>query len=243
MQTYIGKELDDAECDLIALHRVDAKLLRKETQLAMTAWFDYRKLHPTKRTYLFAHYYEQAYQYMIRRDVDYEQVEGDRPRTYLSKTDPLGQSASEKKRKATTHRNCTALWKARQKADEVGMPYDVYCMSAMKAASDNIWQRIPAPSHFYSEKIFQATLERWVELLQERLFVAQDAFYLLKNWQNHPSQQEHQQFLIEQIKRRANPEFALSQYAFETPMISSQSLRSHFSEEMLHRALSLSKNL
>ncbi len=240
---YIGKHLDETECDYLALCRVSATLLRKETQLVQTAWFDYRLLHPTKRTYLFAYFYEQAYRYMIRRDVDYEQVEGDRPRSYLPKADPLDQSPSEKRRKAKTYRNCTSLWKARQKADECGIPYDIFCMSAMKAATERIWQRIPTPQQFYSEHIIEATLERWIELLEERLFVAHDEFYQLKNWQEHPSQCDHAQFLIEQISRRANPEFGLAQYGFKTAMIPAQSLRSHFSAEVLSRALILSKHL
>ncbi|MBS9810588.1 hypothetical protein J4H70_17590 [Vibrio alginolyticus] len=248
IENFKGAELSETECDKIALDRVSASLLKKEANLATTAWFDYRLLHPTTRTYLFAHFYEEAYRYMLRLHVDYEQAEGDSPRSFLPKKDPLGKPQHVLNREKKTgviaaYRNCTMVWKARQKADEYGIPYDVFCMSGMKAAIGRIWQRTPNPAQLYSQEILNAIIDRWADLATQKMFVATNPFYSLKNWSGHPSQFDHASWVCEQINARVNPEFALAQYGFKTPVIPSQMMRSKFRDSVILSAQRLSKHL
>lgn len=245
---FKGAELSETECDKLALDRVSASLLKNESKLATTAWFDYRLLHPTTRTYLFAHFYEEAYRYMLRLHVDYEQAEGDNPRTFLPKNDPLGKPLSVLKREEKSgvigaFRNCTMVWKARQKADEYGIPYDVFCMSGMKAAIGRIWQRTPNPSQLYSQEILNAIIDRWADLASQKMYVASHPFYRIENWVNHSSQHDHAAWVCEQINARVNPEFALAQYGFKTPMIPAQMMRTQFREQIIISAQRLSKCL
>lgn len=248
LNTYVGSDLSELDCEFIALERVSQSLLAKERDLVKTAWFDYRLIHPTKRTYLFAHYYEEAFRYMIRLHVDYEQVEGESPRSYLPKHDPLGKPKSVllKDEKAGTNsafRTTTCIWKARQSADLLGMPYDVFCMSGMKAAIGRIWQRIPSPSQLYSENILNQIIDRWEILLNERIYAASDEFYTLPKWVGHPAQQEHADWLCKQIAMRSAPEYALMEYAFKKHMIPPQMARSYFSDSVISSATRLSKYL
>lgn len=245
---YKGSELSGTECDAIALDRVSPSLLKKEPKLSTTAWFDYRLMHPTQRTYLFAHFYEEAYRFMLRLHVDYEQAEGDNPRTYLPKKDPLGKTQSVLKREKASgvvgaYRNCTMVWKARQKADELCIPYDVFCMSGMKAAIGRIWQRAPSPSQLYSQNILNEIIDRWADLASQKMYVATDPFYLLTNWINHPSQADHAQWVCDQINTRVNPDFALAQHGFINPIIPSQMMRSNFRPSVIISAQKLSKRL
>lgn len=245
---FTGAELSEVECEFIALERISLSVLKEERELVKTAWFDYRALHPTKRTYLFAHFYEEAFRHMIRLHVDYEQVEGDSPRTYLPKHDPLGKPKSvlakeAKTDKVSSFRVTTGVWKARQKADLLGIPYDVFCMSGMKAAIGRIWQRIPTPSQLYSVNILEQVIDRWEELMTQRIYAATLDFYSLRRWEGHPSQMEHSEWLCRQIASRTRPEFPLMQYGFKTPMIHLQDMERHFAPAVIREAQRLSKYL
>lgn len=245
LQEFKGSNLSATECDELAIDRVSESLLKRERKLNNTAWFDYRLLHPTIRTYLFAHYYEEAFRYMVRLHLDYTQVEGDNPRSYLPKNDPLGKTRTalikeEKTGVRQAFRNCTMVWKARQKADEYGIPYDVFCMSGMKVAIGRIWQRTPSPSQLYSQHIINGIIDRWAELASQKMHVAKSDFFQLQNWCEHPSQIDHAQWVIDQINARVNPDFALAEYGFSKPMIPSQMIRASFPESVILRAKSLS---
>lgn len=246
---YRGSELSEVDCDRIALDRVSPKLLTREVELCNTAWFDYRMMHPTQRTYLFAHYYDQAFRYMIALHVDREQVMGDNPRSYFPKgADPLGKTKAQELKDAKSGKNSgykmmTMIWKARQKADELGIPYDIFCMSGMKAAIGRIWQRIPSPAQLYSDNIINSIIDRWAELLSERLFVASDAFYQIKQWVNHSAQLDHAKWICEQAMLRARPEMTIMQYAYKTPMIPSQTLSALIPPAVIIEAHRLSKQL
>lgn len=186
---------------------------------------------------------------MIALHVDYEQTIGDNPRSYFPKgADPLGKTKSLELREAksgvrSSYKTMTMIWKARQKADELGVPYDIFCMSGMKAAIGRIWQRIPSPAQLYSDNIINAIIERWMELLSERMFVAASDFYQLRNWINHPAQQDHAKWICEQAMMRARPEMALAQYAFKMPMIPAQTLSALVPEDIILKAHRLSKHL
>lgn len=246
---FRGSELSDVDCDKIALDRIPSKLLSLEVGLADTAWFDYRMMHPTHRTYLFAQHYDEAFRYMIALHVDYEQTIGDSPRSYFPKgKDPLGKTKmlelkEEKSGVRSSFKTMNMIWKARQKADELGIPYDIFCMSGMKAAIGRIWQRIPSPAQLYSDNIINSIIERWTELLSERMFIASHEFYQLKNWVGHPAQEAHAKWICEQVMLRARPEMTLMQYAFKNPMIPSQTLSALLPKEVIVEAYRLSKRL
>lgn len=245
---YKCSQLTELEYEKIALDRVSGKILSAEPSLCTSAWFDYRLMHPTQRTYLFAHHYDQAYRFMLRLHVDYEQAEGPNPRSYFPKHDPLGKTQSQLKKEAKlgvvqAFKSTTAVWKARQKADELSIPYDVFCMSGMKAAIGSIWQRTPSPAQLYSNNILNAIIERWAELVESRIYCAQDSFYQIKNWVDHPSQIEHAQWVIDQIKCRNSREFAIAQYAFIKKVIPPSMLSQSFTENEIIKASRLSKSL
>lgn len=247
--TFRGSELTDIECDKIALDRIPLKTLSAETELSSTAWFDYRFMHPTHRTYLFASHYDKAFQYMVALHVDVDQVRGDDPRSFFPKgNDPLGKTKSTLLKESKSgvvgkYKVMHAVWKARQKADELGMPYDIFCMSGMKAAIGRIWQRIPSPQQLYSENIVTMVIERWAELLSERMFISENPFYELRNWVSHPDQIDHAQWVCAQVMQRSRPEMTLAQYAFLKPMIPAQVLRSMIPEHVIIESKRISKYL
>jgi len=85
---------------------------KKERALVSTRWFDYRFMSPLTLTLLFGQIYNEKLRHHIRRQVDIERAEA-----------VNGVSPDLPGERVTWF---TALWKARQRADDFSMPYDEY---------------------------------------------------------------------------------------------------------------------
>ena len=181
------RAFSDLELDLIALEKIPHDLLVKEVELYRVKWWDYRFIHPTEATYAFANAYERAYRQLYA--VRYDKFEAQTVKVFNNQ-DPL---------KDTTQ-TVLGLWTARQKADELGIRYDLYCHAGLN----------------YSEQVFtdlarvvELTLPNVVELIQER-WVIRNACGLVrpeipqyadKKWANHPYVQEWHK--VSQAARKA----------------------------------------
>lgn len=175
--TYFGKSLTDAECDALALERFSPKLFDGESELQQRAWFDYRYLHPVKRTYHFASDYMNSYQALYRKyiNIDAEGIYGlSRPNDPLDNRPPPNKTAKL--------RTPTCLWRARQVADGLRIPYDFYTRVALnylfeerfyKAvlslnANQKLRLNIQA-SALYSEAVIEHVLSKWEEYAKARI--------------------------------------------------------------------------
>lgn len=95
--------------------------ITRERNLLTSKWFDYRFLSPLEATELFVEAYRAQYKIEFTREID---------RSHADAVDGvrLEQLYNDPKMR-------TQIWRARQRADETGMPYDVYMQASFNFAS------------------------------------------------------------------------------------------------------------
>jgi hypothetical protein len=70
LDSFYGKDLSVDVCDTLAISKISSKLLLNELDLFETKWIDYRHLHPTIATYLYAEHYVAGYRRAFSRYFD-----------------------------------------------------------------------------------------------------------------------------------------------------------------------------
>ncbi|CCG43310.1 hypothetical protein [Magnetospirillum molischianum] len=185
---------------------VTEKMFLAEAELMRSKWFDYRRMHPVQATFLFAHCYTLGVKRAWRKYIDHEAAERARGLAdeNVFKLEPGG---------------FTGVWKARQTADLMGLPYDFFVNRQMDLALDGCWNQVPRPCHLYDPDRLANVSLAWDEWTEAKLQMASDPWYLLVNYVGHRNQDAHQEWLISQAKRRARPEFILSTICFKEPML------------------------
>lgn len=219
---YFGHELTALECERLALERIDGKHLAKETKLFESKWFDYRRMHPTQATYLFAFFFDAAHKALIRERVDFR-IEN---WTSFKGKDFL-------KIKPTEYHG---FWKARQKADELGLPYDFYCNAAIRWADKSLWRRLPRPTQVYSEKIIESITSQWRVLCEAKIPLPLDGYYSAAAYRGEDEQQRFQRWLCERIDARPNSEMALASHLQLEPWLVREIAEDFFGSAMVARA-------
>jgi len=94
---------------------ISRKVLEREPELIPTTWFEYQFMSPLERTKLFERSYAEARQKALALRIGTNKAK-DRKLYSVSWT--------------TQNRELTKLWKARQRADELRLPYAVLCDKA-----------------------------------------------------------------------------------------------------------------
>lgn len=150
---FVGCHLSADELETLAAKNIKPKWRRKDAELS--AWWDYRTMHPASRTLLFYHAWEEAVTTFLRI---YHGVE----RSYFT---PLW---------ARNKPMITANWVARQTADEREMPYDTYSWGALLAGDTLGWERLPSVNQSYSDSILELIEAHWGEIKQSKLPLRKD---------------------------------------------------------------------
>ncbi|MCG5512875.1 hypothetical protein [Ectothiorhodospira shaposhnikovii] len=220
---YTGAGLSTEVYDAIALGKINPRLFDEEKALFNSKWFDYRRMHPVEATYLFAACYSHAYAASsIKRTGKYS------PGIRGSRDIFSGKST-----------NYQALWRARQQADRLGIPYPVFCDSGMAHAERLLWQRPPRPQHLCCDALQVGIIEGWLDAIKTSVRVPYDAWYRLDNFEGHPYQVAYQDWLCEQIKERRHQEYALATCIFMEKVLSVEVAAKHFPPEVVRRAVDL----
>lgn len=221
-EDYFGNNLTADQYDSLAISAINEKFLKLESALFLGKWFDNRHLHPTQATYLFAHHYELEYKKVFKRIRDHERGQ------YVKGT--KGKDCMLKK-------EVTGFWKGRQNADRLGIPYDIYIGSVMKfLIEDNIWQRIPRPTHLYSAKVTEFMKDKWVQMLGTEIIQPEIAHLSDDNLFGTQCKLEIERYLCGCIQMRKNGHLALSRYMCELNMITEQTALQYFSELTIQKA-------
>ena len=141
------------KCNAIAL-QISAADGGRERLLMETKWFDYRFMSPIDATELFVKCYVSAYRRKWATNFA---------------------SGEESKKLATRHGNWrsnqtefTCFWRARQFADELGVPYDLFCDHALEVLLRKGYARPARPNQLYSEKNIQIIAEHVREAWREQ---------------------------------------------------------------------------
>lgn len=199
-----GIETTREQSDLLArrLYENHRKWLRFEVPLMQTKWFDYRGLTAVQATYLFAHYYREAFKRNFRIYVDHRRAD------YV---------------KALKHEDLfdcdsavvSGIWRARQHADAMGMPYEDYLEDALERAMKVQREHLPKTTQLYTDAIVSYVQERWEERQRSKLYVGRSDIYMNQNYLGLPAQNAHHEWLFRQAELRPNRAYWLNQLVYE----------------------------
>lgn len=139
---------------------IDKGLLASEPSLMPTRWVGNRYMSPLQATQAFTEAYIEAYRAAWDRRFDASEAPFKQPcKTSFAMND---------------RQDMTCLWKARQKADELGMPYDLFCDIVIERwLYGRKTKKPPLPNQLCSGKLFQGWMRghpTWDEM-GERLYL------------------------------------------------------------------------
>jgi len=113
-------------------------VIERERELAHSKWFPYRFISPLRATKHFADLYRDGYKAYVRANVDAETSEKVKGLSLQIFNKPTG--------------NLTQLWKARQRADDLGVPYELLISFGFLFASRRTWKNPPRPVQLFGTK-------------------------------------------------------------------------------------------
>jgi len=167
-------------------------LLGHERELAHKKWFAYRFMTPLAATKLFAQLYCDGFKAYVRAHKDRdeaERVNGLSPHIFLRPSGSL-----------------TELWKARQRADELSLPYDLLIDFGFHFAGRRRWKQAPRPIQLFGSKGSEIAWPLEIEkYLEERLPMSVDRVsglpqYRIEHFRDLPVQKEFRDYLIDHIR-------------------------------------------
>lgn len=224
---FFGSDLTTVECEHILHQRLPKRHYEGiEAKLFETKWFDYFDLHPVQATHLFAHLYVEALQAQLRIRLDYRRAGSISP---IKEEDIFDTRPSLYK----------ALWKARQAADSIGVPYDFYCHRAMELGEAEDWLYLPLPNQLFSDRLKSFVQDAWNDALTARVILPKHAFFQTSNYVGNPTQVRLQRFLVDLIKRRQHRQYLTYDLHIRKGILLAQTIIDNFGEDMLGRAISL----
>jgi hypothetical protein len=186
-------------------------------------WFDYRTMHPTEATYLFAHHYRQEYKGAVAKAKDVEKAQ------YVK-----GFRGEDLFKLAAIER--TGFWKARQSADRMGCEYSFYIREAMNYTLSRNWKNLPRPQQLYSKEMTERIEEKWLDKLNASITVPEDEFFTkAERFVGQCDQVDFQNYLVDQIKAKMHPEFAIYHY-LECGMLVSDFVEREFGKAFVKQA-------
>lgn len=197
---FYGHDLTFLHAELLAIKNIPDALLKKESELMRSKWFDYRRMHPTKATYLLAKEYDRAYRDMqiAIKDVGGEYMRGFKGLDFMNS------------------RECKMFWKLRQAADVLGIRYDFFMRHAMNWCIANGHRQPPRPQHIYSnDELITEVRMKWEEEQAASIQHCKDDRYAVANFFGHVDQLAYEEFLIAQIKSRRHQHYALHNVLYE----------------------------
>lgn len=173
--------------------------LKRERRLYQLKWFDYCFLSPAKATKLFADSYIKAYREAWARHFDRD--ESARRRGLFKVPSFSAPDPSSKERQLLT-----SLWRARQFADELGVPYDFFCRSAFQFWLDQGPTRLPQPNQLYSaqwrERIAAAVTSTWEERRNSMEMYAKARQFLAAAKRDTAAQKRYVQWVVDTLRRK-----------------------------------------
>jgi hypothetical protein len=223
-EEIIGMALSDEECDEAMFRFVRKDWRDYECDLFTSKWFDYRYLNPVKATYLYAHEFKKVYRRFFRKTIDYRGAEAVRP----LKRDDLFECPQAL---------ISAIWRGRQHADAMGIPYDLYIDFAMEACL-RFWKRphLPRPAQLYSGEVCEFVQKKWEDHQQGFLHVGDHYSFRVQHYVGTPAQDDHHEWLMNQATKRSNSFMSLKGM-FDGDLLPIAKIEARFGHEVSQRIL------
>jgi hypothetical protein len=198
---------DPIDDDLVAFKFIDKKLLAIDPELFRTKWFDYRMMTPLQAT---RHYIE-AFGEVYR---EYFAVEISKAASQFIRVPTIeviwaGLAADEDKHKITF----SGMWRGRQVADAIGMPYKAYIHTVMGLRL-RYWgqNHLPQAAHLYKSEDVEKAVAKWEEMQSARLYLSDEPAYMIENYDDIAHQNDYHEWLFKQAQLRGNPWYVLAQF-------------------------------
>ncbi|RVE99711.1 hypothetical protein CN172_01045 [Sinorhizobium meliloti] len=182
---------------ITAMRLVMPDVLERERELARVKWYAYRFMSPLEATRHFAELYKAGFKAYVRRERDLEEAE----RVQGLGTRIFGRPNS----------SLTELWKARQRADELCLPYDLLIEFGFHFAARRVWKNAPRPAQLFGSKdsdvAWPIEIEKWLE---DRLPLAVERLdglpqYRIENYRGFPVQDEFRGYLLDLMNETTGP--------------------------------------
>lgn len=173
---------------------ISTQLLSEEAALFETKWFDYRYLHPMQATELFLDMYRNVYRqaWGMRFDISTRELKHGVAKGFLFDLKPT---------------QITTLWQARQKADQMGLPYFLFCFYTIyHLLLKGMYKRMPQPNQLIKSGALKAAKKKWADFLSGgRVFVSRVPQYRVENFRGDAPQNAHHEWIKQQVKNQPNP--------------------------------------
>ncbi|MBD9497305.1 hypothetical protein [Ensifer sp. ENS01] len=189
-----GQWLDDT---LEAMRLIMPDVLERERDVASKKWFAYRFMTPLAATKHFASLYGKGFKAYIRFNRDRDEAE---------LREGLGARIFD-----SANRSLTELWHARQRADELGLPYELLIEFGFEFARKGGWKNPPRPMQLFgsaeSDIAWPLEIEKF---LNDRLPLVIDRFgdlpqYRVENYRRLRVQDEFRSYLIDRVLASTKP--------------------------------------
>lgn len=219
---FYGHDLGLLHAELLAIQHIPAALLKKEAALYRVKWFDYRRMHPTKATYLLAQCYNRAYQdcMSVMRDRSGKFMRGFKGMDFMESRERL------------------SFWRLRQLIDSLGIRYDFFLRRAMTWHIEAGWLQPPRPSHLATNQdMITDVMMAWEEECAARIQFPKDTRYKVANFFGHVDQLDWEKFLVAQIKTRRHPQYALHASLYIEQTLRIETAIQEFDERVVQSAI------
>jgi hypothetical protein len=211
--------------------------LRIERSLNDTKWFDYCFMSPTRATKLFADCYVDAYRAAWAKNFD---VAESQSRRGLFKTP----SFANPRPTAKERRVLTGLWKARQFADELGVPYDFFCRTAFRFVLDAGMKRLPQPNQLYSarwrDRLAEAIRLSWDEQRAANTIFPRLPQFRLEADRGASAQARHIRWCVDLLKFKHGAPYQIAKLVYQRRALPEVEAIRAFGEERVEQAKALS---
>ncbi len=191
-EEVFGVDISRIDADRLAAKFVSPKLLKVERALQTGKWFEYRFMNPTAATYLFANEYKKAYSFAYQQNIDTERGE----HVTALPNDLF------KARKSMI----TGVWRCRQVADAMGMPYGLYLERALHWVTRR-WREkhLPQVYNLYSDFATDRVAIDWEEYQAAKVYYSKLPQYKNICYDSRvASLNQHHEHLFSLIESRSN---------------------------------------
>jgi hypothetical protein len=208
--------------DILAFRHIKKEWLALELGLMTSKWFDYRFLHPVQATLVYANAFQKAYRDAFSRVIDRaagEHIQIVNEAEFFEKNKPV---------------KVSGLWRGRQIADAIGMPYEIYTALAMKHAL-NYWKQrhLPQAQQLYSERIVERVVDEWAERQKAILLFSTLPIYRNERYLGTRPQNDHHEWLFAQAELRPHRNELVARFAFQEAILPIEKVESRYEAGVL----------
>ena len=222
--SFYGAAFTFLEYEALTVQSIPHADRRNEAHLMRTKWYDYRRLHPLQATFFFVECYARAYGDHLKMAFEHKRrfQRGFKGKSFLESPEKL------------------SFWRLRQVVDKLGIRYEFFMRHAMMWFFKRGWLHLPRPSHIANnDDLLADVVLAWETYCADSIQFPADNWYCVRHFVQHPDQLAFEASLVEQVKRKRNPQFALHTSLYTLDMLRIERAMMEFPEQAIYSAMQL----